>query len=161
MTSTSLPNARPRGYQPPTPQQVVAARDLVSRFETQWQRGDAEGLRDLMHEDTRNLIPPMTQPADREGVVAHFAQVLARLPDLRLAVLRWGLTGDTVMIEWRATATVAGAPLSWEGMDVMRLRDNRMYEAQVYWNTRLLENQVASRIAAATAKAKAQVQHAQ
>lgn len=158
MTSTSLAGDPLGGYQPPTSQQVEAARDLVARFQAQWQRGDAEGLRELMHHDTCNLIPPMTEPADREGVVAHFAQVLSQLPDLRLTVLRWGLTGDTVMIEWRATATVTGTPLSWDGMDVMRLRGNRMYEAQVYWDTRLLEKQV-SRIAAAAAKA--QVQHAQ
>ena len=52
----------------------------------------------------------MAEP-DREGVVEHFRQVLTQLPDLKVDVLQWAPTGDAVMIEWQASATVAGQPL--------------------------------------------------
>ena len=98
-----------------------------------------------MHADTRNLIPPMTEPADRERVVEHFRGVLQRLPDLRIEIIRWAPTGDAVLLEWKAQATVAGRAVSWTGVDRFSIRGDRMYEATVYWDTR----KVADRMAAA------------
>jgi predicted SnoaL-like aldol condensation-catalyzing enzyme len=96
-----------------------------------------------MHPDTQNLIPPMAHPGDREAVVEHFRGVLKMLPDLRIQVVRWAPTGDAVMIEWKATATVAGQPLSWTGVDRFNVRGDRMYEARVYWDTRGLAERMA------------------
>jgi len=95
-------------------------------------------MRDLMHPDTQNLIPPMATPADREGVVQLFAQVLEQLPDLRIEVLRWAPTGDAVMLEWSASATVGSKFLTWQGVDRVCLREDRTYQGQVYWDTRRL-----------------------
>jgi ketosteroid isomerase-like protein len=145
----------PLCYDAPTAQQLESAHAMVNKFADRWNRPTPEGLRDLMHPDTRNLVPPMTQPADQDGVVVHFAEVLKRLPDLRLDILRWALTGDTVMIEWRANATVAGKHLSWTGVDVMRVRGDRAYEAQVYWDTRKMDQQFQAQIEAAQHAAKA------
>jgi ketosteroid isomerase-like protein len=96
-----------------------------------------------MHEDTRNLIPPMSEPGDRETVVEHFRGVLQMLPDLALEVIRWAPTGDAVLIEWKAMATLAGRPLSWTGVDRFNVRGERMYEASVYWDTRGLAERMA------------------
>jgi ketosteroid isomerase-like protein len=134
-----------QGYAPPTEQQLAAAREIVARFAARWDRPDADSLRDLMHPDTRNLIPPMAEPGDRETVVEHFRGVLSRLPDLRVEVIRWAPTGDVVLVEWQATASVAGQPLTWTGVDRFNIRGDRMYEARVYWDTR----GVAERMAAA------------
>lgn len=136
-------------YQAPTPEQIAAAQDWVTRFSIRWARPDADDLPELMHPDTRNLIPPMAQPGDRQAVVEHFRGVLKMLPDFKVAVIRWAPTGDTVLIEWEGSATVAGKPLTWRGVDRVSLRGDRMYEGQVYWDTRGL----AERIAAATSGA--------
>ncbi|MER9934105.1 nuclear transport factor 2 family protein [Mesorhizobium sp. M0088] len=125
----------------------------VDRFSAVWAKPDLEGIRSLMHEDTRNPIPPMTEPAGREGVVAHFAEVLARLPDLTVSVIRWAPTGDSVLVEWRANATVAGQPVSWTGVDRFGVRGERMYEARVYWDTRQVAEMIASIMREATARA--------
>ena len=102
-----------------------------------------------MHADTRNLIPPMREPADREGVVEHFRGVLRQLPDLRIEVERWAPTGDAVMVEWKASATVAGKPLAWTGVDRFNVRGDRMFEAMVHWDTRGLAERIAAALAAA------------
>ena len=135
----------------PTPEQLADARDIVGRFAERWSRPAADDLRDLMHADTRNQIPPMREPADRDGVVEHFRGVLRQLPDLRIEVERWAPTGDAVMIEWKASATVAGKPLAWSGVDRFNVRGERMYEAMVYWDTRGLAERVAAAIAQAGA----------
>ena len=130
-------------YDQPTPQQLADAESLVTRFAERWRKPDADSLRDLMHEDTRNLIPPMSEPGDRETVVEHFRGVLQMLPDLALEVIRWAPTGDAVLIEWKAMATLAGRPLSWTGVDRFNVRGERMYEASVYWDTRGLAERMA------------------
>jgi ketosteroid isomerase-like protein len=135
-------------YQVPTPAQIAAAQDWVARFEARWARPEADALRDLMHPDTRNLIPPMATPGDREAVVEHFRGVLAMLPDFALRVVRWAPVGDTVIIEWEGAATVAGKPLTWRGVDRISLRGERMYEGQVYWDTRGLAERIGAAMAA-------------
>jgi predicted SnoaL-like aldol condensation-catalyzing enzyme len=130
-------------YLPPSADQLAAASDWVCRFAVRWQKPDADTLSDLMHPDTQNLIPPMTAPANREGVVEHFRQVLHQFPDLRIEIIRWAVTGDTVMIEWSATVAVGRRQLSWSGVDRISLRGERMYEGQVYWDTRRVAEQVA------------------
>jgi ketosteroid isomerase-like protein len=108
-----------------------------------------------MHPDTQNLIPPMTVPANREGVVEHFRQVLQQLPDLRVEVIRWAPTGDAVLVEWRARASVAGVPLEWQGVDRFNVRGGRMYQAQVYWDTRAVAEQMAGAVQRAKREAAA------
>ena len=132
-------------YLSPSPDQLAAVTDWVCRFAARWQKPDADTLSDLMHADTRNLIPPMTTPANREGVIEHFRQVIRQFPDLRIEIIRWAPTGDAVMIEWLASVTVGREQLSWRGVDRICLRGDRTYEGQVYWDTR----QVAERIAEA------------
>ena len=152
MTQAIAADASAR-FVPPTPVQLAAAHDIVGRFAACWARPSAEDLGELMQPDTRNLIPPMTEPADRAGVIAHFKQVLQQLPDLTVAVERWAPTGDAVLLEWRATATVAGAALEWTGVDRFCVRDDRMYEARVYWDTRGLADSVATLMARAAGQA--------
>jgi predicted SnoaL-like aldol condensation-catalyzing enzyme len=153
MTAPDIGLAATARYVPPTSDQLAAAQDIVARFAACWDRPSAADLGALMHADTRNQIPPMKAPADRAGVIAHFTGVLQQLPDLRVEVERWAPTGDAVMIEWRATATLAGQPLSWTGVDRFCVRGDRMYEALVWWDTRDLAEQVASIVAAAQARA--------
>ena len=133
-------------YLPPTEEQLANARTAVQRFASEWQNPVADNLEDLMHEDTQNLIPPMTEPANRAGVIEHFRQVLTQLPDLKVDVLQWAPTGDAVMIEWQASATVAGQVLKWQGVDRFNLRGDRMYKGQVYWDTRRVAEQVAEAV---------------
>ncbi|SDX07591.1 Ketosteroid isomerase-related protein [Collimonas sp. OK242] len=147
--STSVPALAANKYIAPNASQLAQAQKVVARFAEKWDKPDADGLRELMHSDTQNLIPPMTQPADREGVVEHFRQIFKQLPDLRLDVDRWAPTGDIVMVEWTATATVAGKLLSWSGIDRFRIRGDRMDQGMVYWDTRRLAEMMAAAAQAA------------
>lgn len=122
------------------------AADYVARFATHWNPLVPEALAALMHEDTRNRIPPMTAPADRAGVIAHFEGVKRLLPDLRLEVERWASAGDAIFIEWVARATVAGKKLSWNGVDRVQVRDGKTYAAEAYWDTRHVAELVAAAV---------------
>jgi ketosteroid isomerase-like protein len=123
-----------------------AAEKWVAGFAEHWSSPEPDRLRELMHPDTRNRIPPMKEPADREGVVAHFKDVLRQLPTLRLEVERWAVAGDAVFVEWTARARVGTRELSWRGIDRVRLRDGRTYEGEAFWDTRALAELVADAI---------------
>jgi ketosteroid isomerase-like protein len=116
--------------------------EFVARYSAAWKQPNVEAIRELMHADTQNLVPPMTQAADRDSVLAHFEQVLKRVPDLSLTTKRWANAGDTVTIEWSATATVNGRALAWNGVDIIRLRGQKMTELQSYWDTQRLNADV-------------------
>lgn len=135
---------------PPTdPSQAAAARDYVARFAEHWARLNPDALDAMMHEDTQNLIPPMKAPANRAGVVEHFRQLLRAMPDIRLEPVRWASAGDAVFIEWVGQATVGGRMLHWRGVDRVRLREGRTYEAEAFWDTRRLAEMIAEAQAAA------------
>ena len=135
MTSTKAPTSLESGN-------VGIVQEFVARFSAAWKRPNVDVVRGLMHADTRNLIPPMTQAADRESVLAHFAEVIKKVPDLSLDIRRWAHSGDTVMIEWNATATVRGNSLAWTGVDIMRLRGDKISELQSYWDTKKLSAKI-------------------
>lgn len=131
-----------KGMQTTEAQRAAAAR-WVTGFAKRWSPIDPEALRDLMHSDTRNLIPPMTSPVDADGVVAHFKQVAAQVPGLRLAVTRWATAGDAVFVEWLATAQLGGRTLEWRGIDRVLLRGDRTYAGEAFWDTRRVAELVA------------------
>jgi predicted SnoaL-like aldol condensation-catalyzing enzyme len=138
-------------YVAPTQEQLEDAERLVARFAEKWVQPEADNLRDLMAPDTSNHVPGMAGPGDREAVVEHFRGVLKMLPDLHLEIVRWAPTGDAVMIEWKAYATVAGTPLSWTGVDRFNIRGDVMYDGRVYWDSRALAERMAAAVAAAHA----------
>jgi predicted SnoaL-like aldol condensation-catalyzing enzyme len=140
---SSFPHESSLKYQPPTQSQLEAAELWVASFSNSWRSLDPDSLREGMQPDTRNLIPPMSSPANQDGVVAHFREVLKLLPDLSLKVLRWAPVGDTVMIEWAASATYASKPLEWRGIDRVSLINGKTYESQAYWDTRKVAEMIA------------------
>jgi ketosteroid isomerase-like protein len=139
MSNSNTPAFESSPAADPSTQTII---DFVARYTSAWFRPKADNVADLMHEDTRNLIPPMTEAGDRATVLAHFNEVLKKIPDLSLVVQRWAHAGDSVMIEWRASASVAGTALTWSGVDIVRLRGERMSELQSYWDTQALNQQV-------------------
>jgi len=139
-------------YNAPTAAELAQAEDWVARFAARWASPNPENLRDLMHPDTQNLIPPMTEPGNADEVIAHFKRMLGMVPDFRLEVVRWAPVGDTVILEWEAHTNVAGKPLSWRGIDSISLRDGKTYKGQVFWDTRGVAEMLVTAVAEAKAK---------
>jgi predicted SnoaL-like aldol condensation-catalyzing enzyme len=107
----------------------------VERFAAFWRSPTPEGCIELMHPEARSFYPGMDVPQDRDGIVAWFRTTLGMMPDLRLQVLRWAATGDAVMIEWRASATIRDLAATWDGVDRFRLRGDQAIEGRVYFDT--------------------------
>ncbi|WP_320672058.1 nuclear transport factor 2 family protein [Patulibacter defluvii] len=120
----------------------VEAAGFVQRFAERWANPSAEAFREILDPETRNLYPGMSEPQGPDGIVAWLGAATEALPDLRLEVTRWATDGDAVLIEFRAFATVAGEPRTWEGADRFRLRDGRCIEGRSYFDTAPLASAV-------------------
>lgn len=64
----------------------------------------------------------MTEAVGVDGIIDWIRIGLQTFPDLSLEVTRWATDGDAVLIEFAASATVAGRPISGQGTDRLRLR---------------------------------------
>ena len=109
---------------------------FVERFADAWAGPHPDRLLELLHPDVRLVQPMFASTAGRASAESGFFRTLFRfLPDLRLEVVRWSAVGDTVFIEWTASATLGGRPVRWPGVDRFLLADGRATERVAYFDS--------------------------
>jgi ketosteroid isomerase-like protein len=81
------------------------------------------------------LEQPLSRPARGEaGMRALFEPLFAAMPDLRGEVVRWGPTGDGVLIELTLRGTLGGRPLEWTVVDRIVLEDGLIRSRRSYFD---------------------------
>ncbi|MFD9128453.1 nuclear transport factor 2 family protein [Kitasatospora sp. NPDC059571] len=116
-----------------------AHEDFVARWAAFWAAPDPARTGELSAPGIVLHWPGRPEPL--RGIEAWSAQVAAaldRLPDLRLAVVDHAAGRDGCFIAWRASATVAGRRLEWEGVDRMALSDGLVTASTVVFDTAVL-----------------------
>ena len=94
---------------------------VVEQFRTGWDRPEPHGW-DPFFDDSMEFVQPML----RDGVGPavwweESSRLLTLVPDLRADVLRWSGSGEDLFIHIRFQGTLAGKPLTWDGVDWLRL----------------------------------------
>jgi ketosteroid isomerase-like protein len=118
---------------------------FVQAFADFWDKPTLPSFQALMHPDVR-LIQPLAPPA--RGLAeasAWFESTKALLPDIRITVDRWSGTADALFIEWTATATFGGRPVSWHAVDRFRLEGGKARERVAYFDALPLVGTILSR----------------
>ena len=110
--------------------------EFVDRWAEFWSAPDPARLGQLAAADIELRYPGLPEPlrgleAWREQV----ASIVRRLPDVRLAVTAYAKNGDLCFVSWRGNATAGGRPITWEGIDRMRLRDGLVVDSMVAFDT--------------------------
>lgn len=126
---------RQAGLRIPSLDAYTSAAAFVARFAERWTAPEPERFRDLLHPDTRNLYPGMTEPQGPDEIVDWLKNAVRTFPDLKLGVTRWATDGEAVLIEFDASATVAGRPMTWQGADRFVLEGKRCIEGRSYFDT--------------------------
>jgi steroid delta-isomerase-like uncharacterized protein len=109
--------------------------DFLERFAEFWAEPDPDSVSDLVDPGVVATFPGAGRIEGADAYREQIAAALAVAPDLRLEVLDHLADGDVVMIEWRGRGTVAGEPVVLEGTDRFRLRDGRVVDARVVYDT--------------------------
>ncbi|WP_394827116.1 ester cyclase [Pendulispora albinea] len=128
--NTTEANLTPRGFS-------------VENFAQFWARPDPALVAHAVTNDVIGHWPGSDEPA--RGLTAYaerIARVLEVVPDLRLDVIEHATNGDLLFIRWRAHGTGARGPFTMSGMDRIRLRDGRVAENVIVFDTRRFEELV-------------------
>jgi hypothetical protein len=94
---------------------------VVEQFRAGWDRPEPHAWDGFLGEQTEFVQPMLRSGTGAEVWWEEAARTLRLLPDLRADVLTWSGIEDTVFIHLRFTATLAGRPLSWEAVDLLRV----------------------------------------
>jgi hypothetical protein len=114
---------------------LTDAAQFVRAFGDGWAGPHADQLLALLDARVRLVQPIFPPTSGHEAARATFFGPLVRfLPDLRLEVDRWSAADEVVMIEWTASATLAGRPLRWSGVDRFLLAGGRAVERVAYFD---------------------------
>jgi steroid delta-isomerase-like uncharacterized protein len=127
-----------------------AGDEFVARFAEFWADPDPERLTELVADDVAATFPGAGAISGLAAYQRQIAAALAMAPDLRLEVLDHLADGDRLLIEWRGRCTVGGEPVELDGVDHFRLRDGKVVDARVVYDTGVLRD-AAERAAAAAA----------
>jgi len=101
-----------------------AAEDFVRRFEEFWRAPAPERLDTVLAKQVRLSAPMVpTTHTLAEGKQA-FADLFELIPDMTAEVHRWGATEDGVLIEFTASGTAGGGPVSWRAVDRFTLGED-------------------------------------
>ncbi|GLZ80705.1 hypothetical protein Afil01_55120 [Actinorhabdospora filicis] len=113
---------------------------FVARWRAFWAAPSPERVGALSHPDIAMRFPGAEGEARGVDVWrARVAGVLERFPDLVLEPTGFARAeGGYAFISWRATATVDGRPLQWEGIDRMAFTDGLVSESLVVFDRSLL-----------------------
>jgi len=120
----------------PAPPGVMNERaaDYVAAFQAFWSAPSADKLATLLHDDAL-LVHPLGKTV--RGMVearAWMESLLAFVPDLHAVVQRWSASGDTLFIEFRMQASVAGQTVAWSAVDRITLEAGLARERVSYFD---------------------------
>lgn len=120
--------------------------DIMDRYQEAWNRHDVESILALHTDDT--VFQNHTSgglAVGKEELRNMLQSIFATLPDLRFDTRRAYFRDDVAVVEWTATATHAheftrgaltvppsGKKMSWNGMDIIPMRDGLVARKDVY-----------------------------
>ncbi|AYG04622.1 nuclear transport factor 2 family protein [Gryllotalpicola protaetiae] len=110
--------------------------DFVDRWAAFWAAPNPDGVETIADEGIVLRYPGVPEPMT--GVDAwkeRVASIVERFPDVRLDVTYHATVDDLCFISWRASATSQGRAISWEGTDRMLLRNGRVIDSMVAFDT--------------------------
>ena len=108
---------------------------FVLKLEEAWRTFDPALWTELYHPEATIRGPQTEGPVGRDELLRNLSRTRAALPDFRFRARRWASRGNTLFIEWTASATLAGETVEWDGVDCFELRDGRAIEEIVHFDS--------------------------
>lgn len=94
---------------------------VVEQFRTGWDRPEPHGWDEFLGERMEFVQPMLRHGVGPARWWEEAARTLALIPDLRADVLTWSGVEDTIFLHLRFSGTLAGKPLTWEAVDLLRV----------------------------------------
>lgn len=113
----------------------------VEMFEAFWSNPDPSAIPpEILTEDVVGYWAGLEEPVrGRSAYLACIAAAVEALPSLRLAVAETASEGDFTFIRWTMSATGEYGPFELTGVDRVRVRDGRVAENMIIFDTAAFE----------------------
>jgi len=116
--------------------------DFVVRFADAWARRDGQRFLDLWHPDGLLYSPLYDRPVKGTEFGTLTALIAKLAPDQVWQLIDWTwrpkADGAIVIIEWQSTRVIDGQRFDWRGVDKFTLRDGKIAEEIVYFDSAVL-----------------------
>jgi steroid delta-isomerase-like uncharacterized protein len=131
-------------------------RDLVVEGASRYDQSDAAGMTAIYSDDAVVTAPPGTRAEGKQAIFDYWAQLIAAFSDKAGEVGRSSETDDTYFgeITFRGTNTgdlqmpdgtsipATGKPVEVRGVEFARMRDGKLVEHNMYWDTLVMMRQL-------------------
>jgi ketosteroid isomerase-like protein len=111
---------------------------FVERFVAGWEQPKPDGFvayfRELSHPEVEASQPLLPTVRGIEAYMRSFRDVFALMPDFHPEVVTSAVSGDTVLIVSRVTATLGGRRIGFDVCDRFQLRDGLIYRRHAYFD---------------------------
>jgi hypothetical protein len=119
----------------------------VQHFAAFWARPDAQLVRYAVTEDVTGYWPWSETPVrGTDEYVQRIADILALVPDLHMEVAEHASNGEFVFIRWIAHGSGAQGPIELSGIDRIRLREGRVAENIIRFDTARFQTLVGKKV---------------
>jgi ketosteroid isomerase-like protein len=113
--------------------------DFVTRFADAWALRDGQRFLDLWHPDGTLYSPLYDRPVKGTEFGMLTALVAKFAPDQVWQLIDWTwrpkADGAVVIVEWQSTRVIDGKRFDWRGVDKFTIRNGRILEEIVYFDT--------------------------
>ena len=113
--------------------------DFVTRFADAWAHRDGQRFLDLWHPDGTLHSPLYDRPVKGSEFGALMALVVKIAPDQVWQLIDWTwrpkADGAVIIVEWQSTRVVDGQRFDWRGTDKLTIRDGKIFEEIVYFDS--------------------------
>jgi ketosteroid isomerase-like protein len=109
--------------------------EFVARFAQAWAARDGAAFAALWHPDGVLYSPLYDRPVKGSELSRVNDIVRQVAPDNVWQLLDWTARGDVVVIEWQNTRAGGGQRFDMRGVDKFRLKDGKIVEERVYFDT--------------------------
>jgi limonene-1,2-epoxide hydrolase len=108
---------------------------FVGAYQAAWASQVPGIMRSMWHPDGVLHHPALGRPVGADVVPHNNDFTKAALADFSWTLTRWASRGEHAFLEWRIQATIDGEAMTWQGVDVMVVRQGRIAEERVYFDT--------------------------
>jgi ketosteroid isomerase-like protein len=113
--------------------------DFVTHFADAWARRDGQRFLDFWHPDGTLQSPLYDRPVKGTEFGVLTALVAKLAPDQVWQLLDWTwrpkADGAVVIVEWQSTRVIDGKRFDWRGVDKFTIRNGKIWEEIVYFDT--------------------------
>ena len=108
---------------------------FVEAYERAWASREPGVMATMWHDDGRLHHPSLGTTVSAAVVPYNNDFTKNAFPEFSWTLERWASAEDVVFLQWRINALVVDEPMEWRGVDVMTLRDGKIIEEHVFFDT--------------------------